>query len=45
MGGHDESLKTVFAWLIRVSTPVFYNELRESAEHLPVPRVDYTTGL
>lgn len=35
MGGHDESLKTVFAWLVCISTHFFISKLRESAEHLP----------
>ena len=35
MGGHDESLKTIHAWPVRVTASVFINELRESAEHLP----------
>ena len=35
MGGHDESLKTIHAWPVRVITPVFISKLRESAEHLP----------
>ena len=34
MGGHDESLKTVFAWPMRTGGHFFINELRESAEHL-----------
>ena len=34
MGGHDESLKTIHAWLVRVIASVFINELRESARVL-----------
>lgn len=34
MGGHDEQLKTNRAWPVRVITPVFINELRESTDIL-----------